>query len=1374
MPRIFLSHSSRDNRQAIALRKWLIEQDPPLAEEIFLDLDAEAGIRSGVRWKDALRQASARCEAVICLLSANWAASAECRTEFRFAEYLNKRIFSARIGPLVTDNPTMEWQQIDLFGDGPTTVIDAGDRGEPVQFLSEGLFRLRDGILGAGIGAETFVWPPSNDRQRVPYRGWEPLEEVDAAVFFGRDAQILRGLDGLRGMRHSGLETMFVVLGPSGTGKSSFLRAGLVPRLRRDDRDFVVLDIVRPHRSVLSGDTGLAKAIHRTRTRLELSAPNLGQIKRACLDGNTSHLREWLHEAQLAAAARLLEERDELTLPTLVLPVDQAEELFGADAGHEAPQFLGLIAELAGATDGQARKLGLIVAVTIRTDRYQALQTVPQLARVGSVLFDELKAMPRTEFKEVIIGPAERSTQGGRPLEVQPALVNQLLDDCTEGGDTLPLLALSLARLHEDYASDGVLTLPDYVSMGGMRSVVQSEIDGLLDPDEQQRAEQLRLLRAAFIPWLATVNPDNDQPMRRVARWRDLPPESRPLLERFLAKRLLTRDLREDEIVVEVALESLLRQWDELARWLAEEREDLKGADNLERAAQLWDKSARNEAWLLVGTRLVDAERLAAKSGFHDRLAPIHEFLAVSRRREQERLEAESRRRAAELEVAKDRQQAAEALAAAETEAREKAQAHAAVLRRRSLVLRVVVVVTLLVAAAAVYGFVAATKATNRANQRTNEALGLRLTSQGTAMLTGVSGGGDIRGLQEILASDRIEPTRVGGLFTAVLMRIDTEKIINTGVAVMDVAFSADGSRVVSGGADHTVRVWDANTGQPVGAPMMQANTLTDAALSGDGHDVAFANADNTLRVWDAVTGQPDGPPMTQNSAITTVDLSDDGTRTVAGFADGSLRVWNSDTGQPISQAKTQSGSSIASVAFGNDGQRVVSGSADGTVRVWDANTGLPISPPMAAHAGMVMAVAFSPDAQRVVSGGVDHIVREWNANSGQPVAPPMTGNLNTVTSVVFSPDGQRVVSGGYDGTLRVWDADSAQSLAQPMTGHQGAINSVAFSPDGHRLLTGGDDATLRVWDADVGPQPAGTTIGAGTPTVTSVTISTDRRRVLSGNRDGSLRLWDTDTRAPLQVLANGQHDAVTSVAFSTDGHKIVSGSANGTMQLWDADTHAPIGTVVQAHRGAVTGLVFSADGQRVASGGADDNVRLWNADTRQAIGNPLTGHTAAVLALAFSPDGRQLVSGSKDTTLRLWNADTGQPVGVPLTGHLAAVTAVEFGPEGGRIVSRSDDHTVRLWDASTVRPIGAPLNAHTDYMLGIAFSPDGQQLLATGADATRRLFPAPALSAWPSMVCAKLSQNMSNQQWHDWVSPDIGYVQVCPGLPAATAGAAQ
>ena len=239
----------------MAVKAWLIEQEPGLAEEIFLDLDPHTGIRPGERWKEALNQANTRCEAVICLLSEHWNRSHECQTEFRYAENLHKTILCARLEPVPDTNITSEWQRCDLFPDhGPTTEVDIGDGGEPVVLDTVGLQRLLDALRALGIGAEHFPWPPPGDPDRAPYRGWAPLEEADAAVFFGRDAQILRGLDVLHGMRTSGVESLFVILGPSGAGKSSFLRAGLLPRLRRDDRRFLPLPIVRPERAVLTGE----------------------------------------------------------------------------------------------------------------------------------------------------------------------------------------------------------------------------------------------------------------------------------------------------------------------------------------------------------------------------------------------------------------------------------------------------------------------------------------------------------------------------------------------------------------------------------------------------------------------------------------------------------------------------------------------------------------------------------------------------------------------------------------------------------------------------------------------------------------------------------------------------------------------------------------------------------------------------------------------------------------------------------------------------------------------------------------------------------------------------------------------------------------
>ena len=311
-------------------------------------------------------------------------------------------------------------------------------------------------------------------------------------MFFGRDAQILRGLDVLHGMRSTGVESVFVILGPSGAGKSSFLRARLLPRLRQDDRQFLPLSIVRPERAVLTGELGLAASIHTLRSRLGLGAPMLGEIKNACDPERVERLRDWLDEARQVARDRLLDVPAEQPAPTLVLLVDQGEELFNADAGPEAPRFLELLAALVQHEAGVTPTM--IVALTIRADRYEPLQTASQLDLVRQLLFPDLRPMPPAGYTEVITGPARRATTAGQRLSIEPALVERLLAETTEGADALPLLALTLERLYHDFGDDGDLTLAEYESMGGMAQVVQTEVDGLLVADPEQRQAQLDIL----------------------------------------------------------------------------------------------------------------------------------------------------------------------------------------------------------------------------------------------------------------------------------------------------------------------------------------------------------------------------------------------------------------------------------------------------------------------------------------------------------------------------------------------------------------------------------------------------------------------------------------------------------------------------------------------------------------------------------------------------------------------------------------------------------------------------------------------------------------------------------------------------------------
>nr|WP_197023645.1 TIR domain-containing protein [Rhodococcus sp. UNC363MFTsu5.1] len=1326
---MFITYSSRDRRQAIALKRWLAEREPGLAREIFLDVDVDTGLPLGIRWKDALRKAKDRCEAVIVLLSPAWESSHECKLEYRHAEDLNKPVFVVRLEPMESGEITREWQRCDLFGDGPQTEISLGDGSEPVVFLTDGLERLRTGLRATGVGAEYFPWPPPGDSNRAPYRGWEPFEEVDAAVYFGRDAQILDGLDRLRGIRNTGVESLFVILGPSGVGKSSFLRAGLLPRLRRDDRNYLLLDIVRPERNALTGDSGLAQSIHAMRVRLGLTRPTLGEIKAACPDG-VDRLREWLLEAQQAARARVLDLPPDAPAPALILPVDQAEELFGVDAGAQARQLLSLLARLM--RDANGDRVSMFVVLTIRADLYEAWQTAPELAGLKSAVFGELKPMPPTQFKEVVVGPVRRAGETGRQLRVEPALVDRLLEECGQGADTLPLLSLTLSRLYRDYGGDVDLTLDEYTAMGGMSRVVQTEIDSALSAAPGERQRQLERLRRAFIPWLATINPDSDQPMRRVARWSDIPAGSRPLIDVLVAKRLLVKDERGGETVVEVALESLLRQWDELAGWLRSEAEDLKAADRLEGAATEWERRDRDEDWLLQGTRLEDAEVLSTKPDFIDRLQPTRGFLLASRERETARTEEEKRRRESELQAAKDKQQAAEALAEAETEAKEQAQAHTAALRKRARLLRAVLAVTLIVAMVAVVFYF-------QQRDRAHEALASQLNSEAQAMLAGTRPESEFRALGELLAAQHIASNADDDpMLGALVARRDVVKIIGTPNLVGSAAFSRNGDHIVSGGSDGTVRLWNAHTGQPEGTPMTaDRGGVSRVAFSRDGDTIAAGGSDGVVRLWETSTQKPLNTPDTDDrSPVLGLAFKADDQRIASATLDGSLRWWDPGTGQLDSEPVSNLvGGTVLSMAFSPDGRWLALGSEDNSIRLADLSTPgyTLVGEAMAGHQGAVQSLAFSPDSGQVASGSADGTVRLWDAQRRTPTGSPMAGHEAPVTSVAFSPDGRRIVSGDLAGTIRVWDVATGRPAGKPLVGHKGSVTSVAFSSDGGRILSASADTTIRIWDTTAAVGMTGHT-GSGSG-VYGVRFSEDGSRIVSVSQDGA-RLWDAETGTPAGYMA-GQGSPVHTFDISHDWRLFVTGSKDGTLRRWDA-TGQPLGDPMSSP--GLANVEVSPDGKWIITGGDDGAVRRWDAETGQPIGEPMAGHNGRVHLIAFRPDSRVFVTGGDDNTLRRWDTTTGRSIGEPMTVNPShPPMSVEFSPDGLTIVTGDGSGTVRRWDAATGQPIGEPMTGHSGSVYA-TFSPDGDMIVSYGFD--------PTLRRWDADTGRQLGEPLSTQGW--------------------------
>jgi hypothetical protein len=619
MSRIFLSHSSVDNFEAVAMRDWLASEG---WDDVFLDLDSERGIAAGKRWERELHKAATRCEAVIFLLSENWLASGWCLKEYGLARGLNKKLFAALIeaDKKIGDLPpqlTGTWQLIDLAGGQDMQLFRAALPGsheeKHVAYARDGLRRLKRGLEKAGLDPKFFAWPPDNDPRRSPFRGLKPFEAEDAGIFFGRDGPIVETTDRLRGMHAGAAPRLFVILGASGAGKSSFLRAGVLPRLSRDDGHFLPLPPIRPERAALTGETGLLGA-------LETAFPAMARAElRATIRKGAAGVRTLLAGYVAEAVARLPAQNEAAAKPpSIVIAIDQAEELFRGEGVSEANQLLEFVRELTLADDPP-----VIVIFAIRSDAYDMLQQSRILAGLRHETLP-LSPMPRGAYLEVIAGPARRASKAGRKLVVEPQLVQRLLEDIEQGGsrDALPLLAFTLEQLYLEYGRAGSLMLADYAQFGGLKGAIDAAVERAFaraDADTRiprNRSEREKLLQSAFIPWLAGIDPVTNSPRRQIALLNDIPRDAVALINLLVEERLLSVDTRPVEgedgkriATVEPAHEALLRQWGLLQGWLTKYSGLLVTLDRVQAAAREWNMNARKDDWLQHRGQLLDQAR---------------------------------------------------------------------------------------------------------------------------------------------------------------------------------------------------------------------------------------------------------------------------------------------------------------------------------------------------------------------------------------------------------------------------------------------------------------------------------------------------------------------------------------------------------------------------------------------------------------------------------------------------------------------------------------------------------------------------------------------------------------------------------------------
>ncbi|MBD2184276.1 caspase family protein [Planktothrix sp. FACHB-1375] len=1083
-----------------------------------------------------------------------------------------------------------------------------------VDFINKQLATSRQRPIFHNSGGEIILTGEKEKIERAvlmagvcPYKGLQAFDfnDEDAKYFKGRTALTDLLLDKVR-------ESNFLaVMGASGSGKSSVVKAGLLYQLKLGQRlsgsETWPILIVRPGEHPLKSlarvfveenltpptplpyegteenDTPLlvgsgSSQLEKAEELIAAGAVGLRELVKAKLS-KTSETRFFQKTGFLTQKTGFLNQR-------VVLVIDQFEECFTLCGDIEERQkFFECILGAIKQTDTQ-----LCLVITMRADFFGkcAEQEYAGLSRLIQDSQVTVTPMNREEMEEAITEPAIMVG-----LEMQRELVEQMLQDVEKSPGMLPLLQYTLTELWQRRQVNR-LTLAEYTKLGGVKGTLQNRADEVYQKLSQE--EQLTTKRI-FLE-LTQLGEGTEDTRRQIFK-SDLVSEKNPqvLVDAVLnqltdARLLVTSELaargeaKKTETVVDVAHEALIRYWPLLRNWVNENRDAIRIERKIEAEAEDWERKKKPKDDLLVGSKLVEAENYLkdyAELGLLSSLGK--EFIEKSIRRRRN-----NRRRNVGIVAVFVGAMSAAAVGSTILWFNAEKETVVATLGEKAATVKNLLDVN------PVNGLVLAIGATGESKDK----------------------------LPEVL------PSVQSSLLSAIQVPQERNLFKGHENRVTSVAFSRDGKYIVSGSFDKTVRLWDIK-GNLIGQPFKgHQDRVTSVAFSRDGKYIVSGSFDKTVRLWD-IKGNLIGQPFKgHQDVVYSVAFSPDGKYIVSGSADKTVRLWDIK-GNPIGQPFIGHQNYVNSVAFSPDGKYIVSGSLDNTVRLWDIKGNL-ISQPFVGHQQFVTSVAFSPDGKSIVSGSADKTVRLWDIK-GQP----FVGHQSAVYSVAFSPDGKYIVSGSDDKTVRLWDI-KGKPIAQPFVGHQGIVNSVAFSPDGKYIVFGGEDKTVRLWD--IKGNPIGQPFVGHQNYVYSVAFSPDGKYIVSGSWDNTVRLWDIKGNLIGQPF-QGHQNYVTSVAFSPDGKSIVSGSLDNTVRLWDIKGNL-ISQPFVGHQSYVNSVAFSPDGKSIVSGSDDKTVRLWEIKGKpigQPIGQPFVGHQDGVSSVAFSPDGKYIVSGSRDNTVRLWQA---------------------------------------------------------------------------------------------------------------------------------------
>lgn len=1113
-----------------------------------------------------------------------------------------------------------------------------------------------------------------------PYKGLEYFDfnEEDPKYFYGRDPLISELLEKVR------TSNFVAVLGASGSGKSSVVRAGLLHQLKLGER--VAGSSQWSHYIFRPGDQplqNLAEAfVPRSLSEIDFAV----QLKKAqdLINAGAMGL------GQLITASKA---------SRVVLVVDQFEECFAPhqDSVRLQPFFECLLEAIARPDN----KLCLVL--TLRADFFGKCLEYADLANHIKENLIAVEPMKRGELLQAITEPAKRVG-----LDIETELIDQMLRDVADAPGSLPLLQYTLKLLWER-KSINWLTLATYNDLGRVEGALEqraNQIYDLLSLEEQEAA------RCIFLE-LTQLGAGTENTRRQVAK-RDLITLKQPealidrVIQRLSAERLVvTSELvgrssnSEHTEVIDIAHEALINHWKKLQDWIEANQADLKRKRTLEEKAKEWrDSGQRSEiAYLLQGSKLIEAEDFLQSHADTMPLSSLAQEFIQTSQAERDRLQREE----------EERQQLQYTLLkegmAQEERARKAAQK----------TVGVAIGATVLVSIAAGGFWLQRSQAIEREISSLNAASEAQLSNhnQLEALITSVEAG---KKLTANWVSESVRLQTVATLQQAVYETQERNRLEQHGDRVNSVSYSPDGQLLASASDDTTVIIWrrDGTLLQT----LKHTGYVRCVTFSRDGQFLASA-ADRTIKIWKLSDGKLFKPFPRQVDEVNSVRFSPDGNMLVSASLDGKVRLWrhwqlDSDRPKILGNRSDWHSNWVNDISFSPDGRLLVSAGKDRKIKLWDVKKGK-LTRTLDGHKDDVTSISFSPSNERFASASKDHTVGLWKQD-GSLIAF-LSDHTGSVNSISFSPDGKTFASGSFDRTVRLWNSADG-SLLTTLEGHADSVTSVSFS-DRKTLASASADGTIKIWNLE---EPHrrwfDTRLDSGS-------FSPDDQTFAVADCNGTIRLWHQDdwfaAKPPFHKFSKAHNDCINSVRFSPDGKTIASASDDNTLKLWSVEGIL-LKTLLEKSKPVIS-LDFSQDG-RLASGGDDQTIKLWNAETGKFLPD-LKGHRGRISSVDFSPDGKFLASGSEDLTLRLWHLSASSESEI-LGSQNQEISAVQFNPTGKILAAASGDQTVQLWDVEKKQQIKV-LTGHQGLITDLSFSPSGQTLVSSSDDSTIKLWDVAA-----------------------------------------------